>query len=115
MAILFRTLLIFIFLLLCIHEAYADPKCPRPHSFLTLTVTPSSPNISANTPLGSRIATVSVTWNNSCPFIGTISFVNPYYDDIHTFAMSGNNLIVSPNALGLVNGTTQYVTLQASQ
>jgi hypothetical protein len=88
-----------------------------PPPALTLTISPLSPTISADAPLATYVATATAAWSDGSPFTGTIQFTAPYYDDGGTFALSGNNLIISPLGLG-VNGdgnTTQHVSLIAVQ
>jgi hypothetical protein len=65
-------------------------------------------------PLGTVVATVTAVWSDGSPFTGTLSFGAPYYDDGGTFALSGNELIVS-RSLNISGGTVQRVTLVATQ
>ncbi len=88
-----------------------------PPPTLTLTVSPSYASISETAPLGTYVATVTAAWSDGSPFTGTIQFTAPYYDDGGTFALSGNQLIISPLGLG-VNGdgaSIQNVSLIAVQ
>src|SRR5215469_2601735 len=82
-----------------------------PPPTLTLTISPLSPNISGSAQLGTYVATVTAAWSNGSPFTGTIQFTSPYYDDGGTFALSGNQLIISPLGLGVNGdgGSTQHV------
>jgi len=93
----------------------AQPSPPPPA--LTLTVSPFTPIISETAPLGTTVATVTAAWSNGSPFTGTIQFTAPYYDAGGTFALSGNQLIISPVGLGVNGdgGSTQNISLIAVQ
>jgi hypothetical protein len=82
-----------------------------------LTVSPFTAVISDTAPLGTYVATVTAAWSDGSPFTGTIQFTAPYYDDGGTFALSGNQLIISPLGLGVKGdgGSTQNVSLIAVQ
>ncbi|HJU17364.1 MAG TPA: DUF4082 domain-containing protein [Stellaceae bacterium] len=85
--------------------------------YLKLSFNPANPSIPSNAPAGTVVATVTASWSDGSPFTGTLSFAAPYSNDNGTFALSGNNLIVSPTGPGLSadSGTTQSVTIVATQ
>jgi hypothetical protein len=95
----------------------APLAAPSPPPALTLTISPFTPVISETAPLGTYVATVTAAWSNGSPFTGTIQFTAPYYDDGGSFALSGNQLIISPVGLGVNGdgGSTQNVSLIAVQ
>ena len=84
---------------------------------LTLTISPLSPTISADAPLGTYVATVTAAWSYGSPFAGTLQFMAPDYDDGGTFALSDNKLIIVSLGLGVSGdgNTTQHVSLIAVQ
>jgi Domain of unknown function (DUF4082) len=96
---------------------YVDVLFAPSGANLVLNFNPPNPNIPANTPLGSVVATVTATWSDGSPFTGTLSFARPYSNDQGVFAMSGNNLIVNPSAAGVFAdaNTVQNVTIVATQ
>lgn len=92
-----------------------NPAAPSP--YLTLSMTPPSPSVASNAPLGTVVATVTAAWSNGAPFAGTLAFGAPYSNDKATFALSGSKLIVNPTGPGLSadGNTTQSVTIVATQ
>ena len=84
--------------------------------YLQLSVNPTNPSISSDSPLGSVVATITANWSNGAWFNGTLSFGPPYSNDNATFAISGNNLIVNPNGPGVSGdaNTVQNVTIVAT-
>jgi hypothetical protein len=101
-----------------VQDAASPSPSPSPSPpTLTLTFNPQMPSISATVPPGTVVATVTAAWSDGSAFTGTLSFGAPYYDDGGTFALSGNNLIVSPLGLGLNGdgGTVQNITVVATQ
>lgn len=97
--------------------AHCSAPIPSPSPSLTLTITPPSPLIPDTSPIGTVVATVTAAWSDGSQFTGTIGFVGPYYDDGGTFALSGNQLIVSPMGMGVNGdaGTVQDVSIEATQ
>jgi hypothetical protein len=93
------------------------PITPPPPPVLTLTVTPMAPAIAQTTPLGTPVAMLAPRWSDGSPFTGVLQFSGPYYDDGGTFAISGNQLIISPAGRGVFGdgGTIQKVTVEATQ
>jgi hypothetical protein len=91
------------------------PTIPTPN--LTVTFNPPNPNISANAPADTVVATVTAAWSDGSPFTGSLGFAAPYSDDHGTFAISGNNLIINPSGPGVSadGNTTQNVTILATQ
>ncbi len=89
--------------------------CPPPA--LTLAVSPGAPSLPDSAPLGSYVATLIASWSDGAPFTGTFQFAAPYYDDGGTFAISGNNIIISPAGLGIQGdgGSIQTVSVIAVQ
>jgi hypothetical protein len=85
--------------------------------FLSIALNPPSPTIPSTTPLGAVVATVTVTWSNGAPFTGTLSFGPPNSNGGGVYALSGNNLIVSPSGPGVgpAGGSVQNVTIIATQ
>lgn len=51
---------------------------PAPIPYLQLSFNPPNPSITTRTPLGTTVATVTVTWSDGTPFTGTLSFGSPY-------------------------------------
>ena len=92
-----------------------NPTAPTP--YLTLTSNPTNPVIASDAPAGSVVATITAAWSDGTPFTGTLSFGPPNSNDHGTFAISGNQLIVSSTGPGLSadGGTTQFVTIVATQ
>jgi len=84
---------------------------------LVLNFNPPNPNIPANAPLGSAVATITPTWSDGSPFTGSLSFASPYSNDNGIFAISGRNLIINPSGPGLSAdaNTVQNVTILAVQ
>jgi hypothetical protein len=77
-----------------------------------------SPSIPANAASGTTVATVMVTWSDGSPFTGTLNLNRaPYADDSHTFALSGNNIVINQSGpdVGADGGATQNITVQAVQ
>jgi hypothetical protein len=77
-----------------------------------------SPSIPANAASGTTVATVTVTWSDGSPFTGTLNLNRaPYADDSHTFALSGNNIVINQSGpdVGADGGATQNITVQAVQ
>lgn len=91
------------------------PISPPPRT-LTITFTPPNPSIPDTSPLGTFVARVTAAWSNGDPFTGTLAFAAPYFDDGGTFALSGDQLIVSPTGMGVSGdgGTIQRVSIEAS-
>jgi hypothetical protein len=86
---------------------------------LIMTFSPASPTIPSNSPGGTVVATVNVSWSNGSPFTGTITFGAPNSSTDGAFALSGNQVIVNQNpsgpALSGDGGTTQNLTIVATQ
>jgi hypothetical protein len=82
---------------------------------LLLSINPPNPSIPSTAPAGTVVGTLSATWSDGSPFTGTLSFSQPYSNDSGTFALSGNNLVVSGPGLGGDGGTIQEVTVTATQ
>jgi hypothetical protein len=85
---------------------------------LQMVFSPPNPSIPARAAPGTTVATVMVTWSDCSPFTGTLNLNQaPYADDSHTFALSGNNVIINPSGSGVGSdgGTTQSITVQAVQ
>jgi hypothetical protein len=77
-----------------------------------------SPSIPANAASGTTVATVTTTWTDGSPFTGTLNLnQGPYADDSHTFALSGNKIVINPSGpgVGADGGTTQNITVEAVQ
>jgi hypothetical protein len=91
------------------------PTAPTP--YLTLSFNPPNPTIGSNAPAGTVVATITASWSNGSPFTGTLSFGAPNSNDHGTFAISGDQLIVSSAGPGMTadGDTTQLVTIVASQ
>jgi hypothetical protein len=96
---------------------YVDVLFTPTEATLVLNFSPTNPSISANAPKGSVVATITPTWSDGSPFIGTLSFAQPYSNDQGIFAISGNNLIVNQLGSGLSTdaNTVQRVTIVATQ
>jgi hypothetical protein len=82
---------------------------------LLLSINPPNPTIPSAAPAGTILGTLGATWSDGSPFTGTLSFSQPYSNDSGTFALSGNNLVVSGPGLGGDGGTVQQVTVTATQ
>jgi hypothetical protein len=93
------------------------PYSPPPPPTLTLTFSPPDPSLPDSSPNGTVVSIVTAAWSDGSRFTGTLGFDAPYYDDGGTFALSGNQVIVSPTGLGLLGdvGTIQRVTIVATQ
>jgi hypothetical protein len=83
---------------------------------LSLVVTPAAPSIPSTTGKGATVATLQGVWSNAAPFTGSFMFVTPNFD-ADTYTVSGNNLIVSNNSLGVggAGGAVQHNTMEAIQ
>lgn len=94
-----------------------DKRTAAPTPYLTLSFDPPNPGIAGNAPAGTVVATIAATWSDGTPFIGTLSFGPPYFNDNATFAISGNQLIVNSAGPGVSadGGTPQNVTVTATQ
>jgi hypothetical protein len=57
---------------------------------------------------------LAVSLSNGAAFTGTLSFVSPYKNDGGLFALSGNKVVVN-GSLASLGGTTQEITVQATQ
>jgi hypothetical protein len=84
---------------------------------LSVTLNPANPTILSNTPPGTVVATISVTWSNGAPFTGSLSFGPPNSNGGGVYALSGNNLIINPSGpgVGAAGGSVQNVTIVATQ
>jgi hypothetical protein len=84
---------------------------------LNIALNPTNPTIPSTAPLGTVVATVSVTWSNGAPFTGTLSFGPPNSNGGGVYALSGNNLIINPAGpgVGAAGGSVQNVTIVATQ
>jgi hypothetical protein len=91
------------------------PAAPTP--YLTLSLNPPNPSISASAPASTVVTTITVAWSNGNPFTGLLGFASPYSNDRGTFAISGNNLIIDPAGPGVPadSSTIQNVTITAIQ
>jgi hypothetical protein len=88
------------------------PEAPQPE----ITVTPNDPQISDTTPRGAVVAAFSVVMTDGSPFNGTVGFGAPNFDGGGVFALSGNNIIVSPTGPGVgpnLTTITDHITLEA--
>jgi hypothetical protein len=96
---------------------YVDVLFTPTGASLVLNFNPPNPSIPANMPVGSVVATITPTWSDGSSFTGTLSFAQPYSNDNGVFAISGNNLIVSPSGPGVSGdaNTVQNVTIVATQ
>jgi hypothetical protein len=96
---------------------YVDVSFVPTGTALVLNFNPPNPNIPANAPLGSAVATITPTWSDGSPFTGSLSFASPYSNDNGIFAISGRNLIINPSGPGLSAdaNTVQNVTILAVQ
>jgi len=85
--------------------------------YLILSFDPPNPSIPASAPLGTPVASNNAAWSDGSPFIGTLSFGQPYSNDQGVFSISGSKLIVNPSGPGLTSdaNTTQSVTIVATQ
>jgi hypothetical protein len=86
-------------------------------TYLSLTVSPPSPTIPSTAPLGTVVVQLSAVWSDGAPFTGTLSFGPTDYSDGGVYALEGNNLIINPSGpgVGSAGGTTEYVTIVATQ
>jgi len=74
------------------------------------------------TSLGAVVAAYTVVMSDGSPFVGTIGFGPPNFDDGGVFALTGSpnsgNIIVNPNGPGVgpnTNSVTDQITLVATQ
>ncbi len=91
------------------------PAAPVP--YLSVGFDPTSPTVASNAAPGTVIATINASWSDGSPFTGTLSFGPPNSNDNGIFAISGNQLVVSPSGpgLGSAGNSTQNVTIVATQ
>ncbi len=95
-----------------VQGAMTPPPTPQP----VISVTPLAPVVPDTTPKGAVVATVVVTMSDGSPFTGTLRFAAPYFDAGGSFALSGNDIIVSPTGPGVgpnVTTITDHITLEA--
>src|SRR5271155_1962088 len=98
------------------------PPPPTPSPAVVITVTPNAPQMPDTTPVGAVVATYSVTMSDGSPFMGTISFGPPNFDDGSVFSLTGSptsgNIIVNPSGPGIgpnLSTITDHITLLATQ
>jgi hypothetical protein len=83
---------------------------------LTVNISPSSPSVAADAPLGTVVAAVSASWSDGSPFTGTIACNQaPDYCDGALFALDASNNLIVNGSLAADSGTVQYVTITAKQ
>jgi hypothetical protein len=104
--------------------ASAGPVTPPPSPLpaVVITVTPNTPQVPDTTSLGAVVATYTVTMTDGSPFVGTIGFGPPNFDEGGMFALAGSpasgNVIVNPNGPGVgpnLSTITDHITLIAKQ
>ena len=96
---------------------YVDVLFTPTGQSLVLNFDPPNPSITSSAPLGSVVTTIIASWSDGSPFTGPLSFAPPYSNNQGVFAISGNNLIVSPSGPGVSSdaNTTLNVTIVATQ
>jgi hypothetical protein len=70
------------------------------------------------TPVGTVLATFAVVMSDGSPFIGTVAFGAPYFDDGGIFSISGSSIEINPSGPGIANTnitTVDQFTLVATQ
>lgn len=82
---------------------------------LLMSFNPAQPSISSDAAVGTTVTTVNVTWSDGRPFTGTLGFTSPYSNDNGKFALSGKDLIIAGPGIAGDGGSTQNVSLQATQ
>ena len=83
-----------------------------------ISITPAAPTILDTTPLGAIVATFTISMSDGSPFLGTVKFGAPYFDNGGIFAISGNQIIVNPAGPGVgpnLSTITDHITLMATQ
>jgi hypothetical protein len=81
---------------------------------LTLTDSPASPSVLASAVTGTVVTTLMATWSDGTAFSGTLGFAQPNTNDGGLFALNGNQVVVN-GSLASLGGTTQQVTVAATQ
>jgi hypothetical protein len=95
------------------------PFQPPPAPTLTIAMTPAVSAILDSTPLGTVVATFTVTRSDGLPFGGSVGFGMPFFDDGGRFIITGSNpgpfnLVLNPSGPGLpASLSTEFVTIQA--
>lgn len=87
---------------------------PAAPATLSLTDSPASPSVLANAATGTVVTTLMASWSDGSTFTGTLGFVQPNTNDGGLFALNGNQVVVN-GSLASLGGTTQQVTVAATQ
>ncbi len=87
--------------------------------YIIVTVNPMAPTIPSDTPLGTVVASISVTTSDRSPFTGTLVFGPPNFDDGSIYSLTGSgaswSLLVNPSGpgVGSEGGNVDHVTVVA--
>lgn len=85
-------------------------------STLTVTLTPVSPSIPDDTPLGATVAAIACAWSDGSPCTATFSFGSPNNNAGGIYAISGSNVIVNSSGPGVgAAGSIENITVVATQ
>src|ERR1700730_15427151 len=87
-----------------------------PAPTLNISTNPTNPSIAADAQPGAIVAAVTASWSDGSPFTGTIVCTQlPYACDSGLFALDANHNLIVNGSLAADSGTTQYVTIVATQ
>jgi hypothetical protein len=87
-----------------------------PAPTLNISTNPTNPSIAADAQPGAIVAAVTASWSDGSPFTGTIACNQaPYYCDSGLFALDANHNLIVNGSLAADSGTTQNVTIVATQ
>ena len=68
---------------------------------LMITVSPANPSLPSTAPKGTIVATIAAHWSDGTPYSGPFSFGAPYQNYNGTFAIAGNQIIISQSGPGI--------------
>ncbi len=100
-------------------EHWGTPTIPA--ATVVIALTPPNPTIFDTTPLGTTVATISLTMSDSSMYLGGApTFVAPDFDDGGRFIITGSsspyNLVLNPSGPGLpLSMSIENITLAATQ
>jgi len=86
-----------------------------------IAVTPYMPVIPPATPLGTVVARIDTIMSDGTPYVGSLVFGAPNFDDGGRFAITGTHptfsLIINPSGpgVGSLGSTLQHVNVVATQ
>lgn len=86
---------------------------PPPPLTLSIAFDPAGPRIPSDTPIGTLLATITVTVSDGSPFSGALGFAAPYNSDAGICAIDGKTIILG--AALPPGDSVQMCTITATQ